>query len=270
MSINVTCPSCLTRFSVNDKFAGKSGPCPKCKSTIKIPDKSEEVVIHAPATDTPKDSKGKSVIAPIRRQEAKISIPMIVGASLGAIISLGVALAFGISKTPPPAALLAGGAIALAIPLVAAGYWFLQSDELQGYQGKELWTRAAICGGVFAMSWLIYVFVPPLIGSHDRLSEITPVEMIITISAMIALGTAASVLAMELELAQGVMLFMLYFVITFVLAWLSGAPLSEFIPGTPREGGAQPTITKPGDKPPVNNNSSSPTEEPKRPPNLLQ
>ena len=35
MAIDVTCPSCHTRFQVSDKFAGKSGPCPKCKNTIR-------------------------------------------------------------------------------------------------------------------------------------------------------------------------------------------------------------------------------------------
>ncbi|MEC8508925.1 MAG: MJ0042-type zinc finger domain-containing protein, partial [Planctomycetota bacterium] len=34
MSIRVTCPGCHARFNVSDQFAGKSGPCPKCKKTI--------------------------------------------------------------------------------------------------------------------------------------------------------------------------------------------------------------------------------------------
>lgn len=37
MAIAVTCPSCKAKFSVSDKFAGKQGPCPKCKATITIP-----------------------------------------------------------------------------------------------------------------------------------------------------------------------------------------------------------------------------------------
>ena len=48
MPINVTCPGCLKRFSVADKFAGKQGPCPKCKKIITIPKKEDQVVIHAP------------------------------------------------------------------------------------------------------------------------------------------------------------------------------------------------------------------------------
>lgn len=267
MPINVTCSKCLTRFTVNDKFAGKSGPCPKCKATIKIPDKSEEVVIHAPKDDTPKDSKGKSVISPIRRQDVKLSLPVIVAAALGSMVALGVALAFGISRTPPPIALLAGGAIVLAVPLSLAGYWFLQNDELQGFQGKEMWIRTSIVAAIFAGAWLIYALLPKIIGSHERISEIGAVEMVISIAAMIALGTAVSVLALELEITQGLMLFMLYFMITFVLAWISGAPLSEFIPGT-AETGKSPSITQPASP---NNKAEQPVpDQPKRPPNLLQ
>jgi hypothetical protein len=261
MPINVTCPTCLTRFQVNDKFAGKSGPCPKCKATIKIPDKSEEVVIHAPKEDAPKDSKGTSVIKPIRREEVKLSMPVIVGASLSALIAFGVAIAFGVSQTPPPAALLAAGALVLAWPLVIGGYWFLHNDELQGFQGKELWGRASICAIVFALTWLIYVFVPALVGFNDRVSDTNPVTMALLIIGMVVIGSAAAVLVLELEIGQGVMLFMEYFIITFILAWLSGAPLSEFLPGTPPEskpGVNQPTVP------------DRPADEVKRPPNLLQ
>lgn len=261
MPINVTCPSCLTRFSVNDKFAGKSGPCPKCKSTIKIPDKTEEVVIHAPKDDTPKDSKGTSVIKPISRQEVKLSLPVIVGASLGALIALGVAIGFGVSRTPPPTALLAGGTLIMALPLVVAGYWFLQNDELQGFRGKELWTRSAICALIFALAWMIYTFVPGLVGLGDKVSDINPVTMAMMIIAMIAIGTVTAVLVLELEIGQGIMLYMLYFVITFVLAWIAGAPLSEFLPGTPRD--QQPGVTQPAAP-------NRPADEIKRPPNLLQ
>ena len=48
MPITVTCPGCLKRFSVADKFAGQKGPCPKCKEIITIPKKEDEVIIHTP------------------------------------------------------------------------------------------------------------------------------------------------------------------------------------------------------------------------------
>ena len=48
MPITIVCPGCHGRFSVSEKFAGKQGPCPKCKKVISIPKASEEVKIHVP------------------------------------------------------------------------------------------------------------------------------------------------------------------------------------------------------------------------------
>jgi len=82
MAIDVTCAACKTRFQVSDKFAGKQGPCPKCKAIITVPSKKDEVVIHAPEQSGPKDSKGHYVLKPLSRVETKltaINIGMIVG-----------------------------------------------------------------------------------------------------------------------------------------------------------------------------------------------
>ena len=73
MAIRVTCKKCHTRFNVSEKFAGKEGPCPKCKSKIRIPDKSEEVVIAAPKETGPKDSTGRAILNPIKRKETILS-----------------------------------------------------------------------------------------------------------------------------------------------------------------------------------------------------
>ena len=72
MSIRVTFPGCLKRFNVSEKFAGKKGPCPKCKKTIEIPEKDEEVVIHEAETGA-KDSTGKKLSKQIARKETNLS-----------------------------------------------------------------------------------------------------------------------------------------------------------------------------------------------------
>ena len=72
MAISVVCPSCLKRFNVSDKFAGKSGPCPKCKATIQVP--AAEVKIHVPeqfATGG-RTRTGKLATKPIAREEVKL------------------------------------------------------------------------------------------------------------------------------------------------------------------------------------------------------
>ena len=88
MPIQVVCPGCKKRFQVSDKFAGKQGPCPSCKATIKIPDKGEEVTIHAP--DEVKGPDGKAVpgqpnFKPIRRTHLTAS-PVTIVAILGGVM----------------------------------------------------------------------------------------------------------------------------------------------------------------------------------------
>jgi len=72
-TIRVTCAKCHTRFNVSEKFAGKEGPCPKCKTKIKIPAKTDEVVVHEPEMSGPKTRTGESVLKPIRRKEMKLT-----------------------------------------------------------------------------------------------------------------------------------------------------------------------------------------------------
>lgn len=229
MAIQVTCPGCLKRFTVSDKFAGKSGPCPNCQKQLKIPEKTEEVVIHAPKDDAPTDSKGRSILKPIRRREVSLSLPVILAVSLTAVVVVGLALGLGLSGDVPPPALLLLGAPLLAGPLVYIGYWFLHDDELAGFSGKELIVRCAICAAVFAGLWGVYAFVPAYV--LPTAGPISGTAMVVFIPIMIALGTVASVLALELEVVQGALHYMFYFSITFFLAWLSGTPLGEPLPG---------------------------------------
>ena len=101
MPIQVTCPNCLKRFQVSDKFAGKQGPCPACKKTIRVPDASEAVTIHAPEDDGPKDSKGQSVLKPITRTDRDFTrrhLYIAAGVVIGMLfLALGFRFAFRLS-----------------------------------------------------------------------------------------------------------------------------------------------------------------------------
>src|SRR5262245_26513069 len=146
MAIAVTCASCKTRFQVSEKFAGKSGPCPKCKAIIKVPEKKDEVVIHAPEVTGPKDSKGVAVLKPLTRTEARISTTQIIVIVASIVVVLVIA---GVLRTQPKnvqqlAATL--GAILLGPPLAFAGYTFLRDDELEPYRGREMLLRSLACG----------------------------------------------------------------------------------------------------------------------------
>ena len=126
MPIQVTCTGCHARFKVSDKFAGKEGPCPKCKTKLKIPTKEEEVVIHAPDEfEGAKDSTGKSVLKPIERTETKFSLPLAIISGAACLIIPILAFVFGKTYADaggPPAFLLGLGALLLAFPLAWAGY----------------------------------------------------------------------------------------------------------------------------------------------------
>lgn len=250
MAITVTCPNCLKRFSVSDKFAGKSGPCPSCQKTIKVPEKADEVVIHAPEDAAPKDSKGRSILKPIRRTEVKLSMPVILAVSLTSLVVFGLALGLGLSGGAPPL-LLGIAAVVLAGPLVYIGYWFLHDDELDSFRGRELWIRCGVCAVLFAAAWAIYAYVPAYLNDGE---PPTGLQIAMLVPVMIALGATASVLSLELEVLQGMLHYAFYLGITLLLAWLAGAPLA----GEAASGGAtrrglpaveQPASPTPGSSP---------------------
>ncbi|MGN6134443.1 MAG: hypothetical protein ACTHOU_08065 [Aureliella sp.] len=243
MPIQVTCPGCLKRFQVNDKFAGKTGPCPNCSKPITIPAKSDEVVIHAPEDGGPKDSKGRPVFKPIRRQEVKVTLPIVLSIAAVAVIALGVALLVRFSVAEPPTALLVLGTMLLAPPLVWAGYWFLRDDELEGFQGTELIVRCAIVSAVFAVTWALYALIPMYLGDFRSLAEIEVAYLLLVVPIMIILGSAASVLALELEAVQGALHYLLFFAVTLTLALLMGTQIAQpFARSTP----APTNATSPG------------------------
>ncbi len=243
MPIPVTCPSCLKRFTVGDKFAGQTGPCPNCRKPIKIPEKTEEVVIHAPDPTGPKDSKGKSVLKPIRRKDFKVSLPILLAVGLSSIVIVGLALGIRFTGQEPPTLLLAIGTLMLAPPLVYGGYWFLQDDELEGYSGKELLIRCAICSAVFAFTWLLYYFIPSYLSNYKSLAEFSGLDLLIMVPIMILIGTLVSVLAFELEALQGMLHYMLYLSLTVFLALIMGTKLAS--PFATDETISTPKVTEP-------------------------
>ncbi len=235
MPIQVTCRHCLKRFQVSDKFAGQTGPCPNCKKPIEIPKLEDEVVIHAPRDDSPKDSTGQSVLKPITRKETDVTrFGLLI--TLAAIVTVFlVALIFrftGPEGAPIWARLV--GLVALAPPLVWAGYTFLYDQEREPYVGPELRNRVLICSAIFAALWCVYAFVPSYVFELDQAAQMSWTTFGITLCIMIALGAIASAATFELEYFSGVIHAGLYFIAIVLLAFTSGVTLagmpSELIP----------------------------------------
>jgi len=224
MPIAVTCPKCLTRFSVSEKFAGKKGPCPKCKAELTVPTLSEQVVIHAPPDAAPKDSKGQSILKPIKRRETVISrrlILLCVAAVLGAI---GLALALRFTGGAPLAVRVLV-AMLVAPPLVRFGYAITRDPELEPFMGQDLWNRVLLTSAVLAATWLIYAWVPPYVLDLDYASEMGLLASGIMLVIMLAFGSIAAMSFFEEEFFGGLVIAGVYVAATLALALLAGVPL---------------------------------------------
>lgn len=225
MPIAVTCPKCLTRFSVSEKFAGKKGPCPKCKSELTVPTLTEQVVIHAPPDAAPKDSKGRSILKPIKRREVEIGKYLIIGsvaAVLGAVLlALGMRLSGG---TPVPVRALV--ALLVAPPLVRFGYAISRDSELEPFEGRELWGRVLITSAILAATWLIYLWVPVYVLDLDYAAEMSLLPSGLTLIVMLAIGAVVAAAAFEMEFLGGLIIAGVYIAATLALALLGAVPLA--------------------------------------------
>jgi len=123
MPIQVTCPGCKAQFNVSEKFAGKQGPCPKCKKPITIPKATTpagaaaavpgappaapppEVKIHAPeeVQKSDKSKTGRPVLKPTFHSDTRLTWKL-AASVVGAVGLLFLAAWFGgrFVAAPPP------------------------------------------------------------------------------------------------------------------------------------------------------------------------
>jgi hypothetical protein len=227
MAILVVCQSCKTRFQVNEKFAGKQGPCPKCKAVITIPKLEEQVVIHAPeeyaggGSVAAKDASGRAVLKPLSREKPKLQPVMLVAAGAGVLIALVVA--FLLKGQEPNIWILGGGAFVLAPPLVLAGYFAMRDAESEPYRGTALWLRAGIVSLVYAGLWGIAALFSTFVfaGSAPEVWQLIPPTAI-----MVVAGTIAALATLDLEPINAFFHYAFYLVVTVILRVVMGlAPL---------------------------------------------
>ena len=226
MAIQVTCPNCLKRFQVSDKFAGKTGPCPNCKKDIKVPDASEEVVIHAPDDGAPKDRQGVSILKPLKRTETDVTRKGMIITFSAILVAVAAAVGLRMGMETIPVYILAMGALFLAPPLVWSGYSFVRDSELEPYVGSDLRNRVVILSVILAALWLVYVFVPSYVMEYDSPEEMSYLWFGIMFAVMVGLGSLASAATFDLEPLNGLTLAGLYFIVSVVLALISGLTLA--------------------------------------------
>lgn len=220
MSILVVCPGCRKRFSVGDQFAGRSGPCPQCKTIINIPKKEEQVVIHAPEqfSSGGRSATGKLVTKPITRKDVKVrlgSIGAVAAGALGILLLTWIGGKLGLfadNYIMPTLGLL------LISPLIAvAGYLFLTSNEdLFSYHGKVLWIRAGICSLVYVILWGAFSYAAPKV--------ITPEiwTWVMLAPFFLVAGSLASLASLDFDFGTGLIHYCFYVFVTVVLRAAAG------------------------------------------------
>jgi hypothetical protein len=221
MAIAVLCPGCHSRFSVSDQFAGRTGPCPKCKKPITIPAvTAEAVTIHEPeAPVTTSAGTGRAPTAPIRRIEKPVSSLMVAAIAGGFVAAMAVAWLLGTLWKPaaPPSWLLLGGAFLIALPCVMLGYAAVRNRELEPFRGAPLLLRSLACAAVYAGLWWVKGLLPAE-ATAEMWQWIYLGPMFVVSGALAALAT------LELDWGTAVAHFSLYAMFTALLRWLIGLP----------------------------------------------
>jgi hypothetical protein len=225
MAIDVTCVKCHTRFQVSEKFAGKSGPCPKCKNTIKIPGLKDQVVIHAPEVSGPKTATGQPVFTPIKRTEVRLTTPqiaIIVGSVLVVLIA-AVVLRVQFHGKNVPQLFTILGAVLLGPPLAFATYTFLRDDEFEPFRGTEVLLRSLACGLAFAAIWGAYWLIFLYFNNWKPLAAPPNWQiMAVVVLVMMAIGAFAAQASFELEVTTGALQYGAYLATTLILRLIMG------------------------------------------------
>jgi len=225
MAIDVTCTKCHTRFQVSEKFAGKSGPCPKCKNTIKIPELKDQVVIHAPEVSGPKTATGQPVFTPIKRTEVKLGAPqiaLIVGSVLVVLVA-AVVLRVQFHGKHVPQLITILGAVLLGPPLAFATYTFLRDDEVEPFRGTEVLVRSLACGLAFAAIWGAYWLIFLYFNNWKPLPKPPDWQiMAIVVLVMMAIGAFVAQASFELEVTTGALQYGAYLATTVILRLIMG------------------------------------------------
>lgn len=219
MSIRVTCSGCHTRFNVSEKFAGKEGPCPKCKKVIQVPAASEQVQVHAPEEFGPKTTSGQAVFKPITRKEASLSPVQLVliGATIVGFLVVAFMARNGISdKQAFSSWVLLAAAVVVAVPCVFAGYTFLRSSELGAFEGQELWTRIGACSLTYPLSWCLIPLIGYAVGPE--------IGTFVGVGLMILAGAAMAYLLLSIDFFMGILHYGLFLGCCILLRVLAGFP----------------------------------------------
>jgi hypothetical protein len=217
MAIFVVCPSCKSRFQVSDKFAGRSGSCPKCKGKITVPTAADEVKVHGGedfATGG-RNAAGKLVLKPIARQETRFQPVMAVSIGAGVLLVLLLDWLGGhVLQDHLPLRLL--GLLIVTPPLAIAAYQVLYDDELEPYRGNPLYLRAAVCSLVYVVLWGIFAYV----AGRGLTGEIW--SWLFVAPPFLVMGALTALACFDLDFSNGIFHYAFYVLVIILLRWVAG------------------------------------------------
>lgn len=217
MGILVVCPGCRKRFQVGDQFAGKTGPCPKCKTPIRIPTKDEEVKVHAPTAFAGggRSRTGELLLKPVSRKYFKWHTLTAVSIAAASLVVLAVTYLLR-SLITDFLIFRILGLVIVSPPLVMGGYIFLHDDELEPYRGKPLWVRAAILASVYVVLWGMFGRIADLILTGELWNWLLIAPPFLVMGGLMALA------CLDLEFGDGFLLYFFYVLVTIILRWAGG------------------------------------------------
>ena len=220
MPIPVICPKCHKRFSVSEKFAGKSGPCPVCKTTIQVP---EEVKIHTPEAFASggKTVSGKLATKPIARTEVRVqpvTAAIITAIAVGIVVLAAAAGKIWDSKAEALSSYLVAaiGLLLVSPALVLAAYSFLRDDEFEPYRGGVLYLRAGICAAGYALLWPVFSYVANVWSPLELWNWVVLAPAFLIVGALVSLGS------LDLDFGSGFFHYAFYVVVTILLRGIAG------------------------------------------------
>ncbi len=228
MAIVVVCPGCRKSFQVSDKFGGQTGPCPSCKTLIKIPTKAEEVKIHGEEEFSAerKTPRGTLVLKPIAYKTTQFS-PRVAGVVAGSAVAVFVVAYFAGAWISSSLGLQVLALLLVSPPLVLGGYSFLQDDELEPYRGRSLYLRVGIVTFVYVALWFVFGrFIEGKLPAGELWF------WLIAVAPLLLVGGIAGFASFDLDFSNGMLLSMFYVLVTLLLARTAGMEWAWFLPSS--------------------------------------
>mgnify|MGYP001212443752 CR=1 FL=1 len=216
MAIDVICSGCLKRFQVSDQFAGRSGPCPGCKTIITIPTLEDQVIIEEPEHKPGSPGAHTKIDGITRRAgffqrfEIITLCTLFATAAVVALLTRTLQSESGGVLTFTTGTLFGLGLVVVSLASNLLGYGVLKDSEIESFDRRTAIIRSAITAAIYCFIALAFVVATLLLDHHD--DSRTLILAIVGV-ACFAIASFAPMVLYEMELIQGalhvaVMIFM--------------------------------------------------------------